>query len=106
MKFITISYQLNSSIAQTNSMRERDPSYIYITPKINIFFRRRNKLRRAGKMEQADYIAVKVNRIIARSRSSALAGSSDTDTNRLCGLLRRTGNWGVNKQTVAHIDPN
>ena len=35
-----------------------------------------------------------------------MPGASDADTKRLWSLLRHTGNWGVNKQTVSHIDPN
>ena len=34
-------------------------------------------------MEQADYIAVKVNRLIAYNRSTALASASNTDTKQL-----------------------
>ena len=53
-------------------------------------------------------IAVKVNRLIieAHNRSTALAGVSNTDIKQLWGLLKRTGNWGANKQTVFNIDPN
>ena len=57
-------------------------------------------------MEQADYIAVKVNRLIVHNRSTALAGTSNTDTKQLWGLLKHTGNWGANKQIVSNIDPN
>ena len=85
-------------------MRERDPSYI--TPRIKTLLRKRNKLRRAGKMEQADYIAVTVNRLIVHNRSRALAGTSNTDTKQFWGLLKRTDNWGANKPTVANIEPN
>ena len=51
-------------------------------------------------------IAVNVNRLIAHNRSTALAGASNTDTKQLWGLLKRTGNWGTNKQTVSNIDSN
>ena len=55
-----IKWHINSIVpVRKISMRERDPSYI--TPRIKILLRKRNKLRRAGKIEQADYIAVKVN---------------------------------------------
>ena len=57
-------------------------------------------------MEQPDYIAVKVNRLIAHNRSTALAGASNADTKQLWGLLKRTGNCGANTQTVSNIDPN
>ena len=68
--------------------------------------KRRNKLRRAGKIKQADYIAVMVNRLIAHNRSTALAGASNTNTKRLWSLLKRTGNWDANMQTVFNTDPN
>ena len=48
----------------------------------------------------------KVNRVIAFNRRTALAGASDANTRRLWDLLRLTGNWGVNKQTVSNIDQN
>ena len=69
-------------------MRERDPSYI--TPRIKIL---RNKLRRAGRIEQADYTAFNINRLIARSRSTALAGAKNNDTKQLWAMLKQTGNW-------------
>ena len=57
-------------------------------------------------MEQADHIALKVNRLIAHNRSIALAGASNTDTRQLWSLLKRIGNWGANKQTISNIDLN
>ena len=57
-------------------------------------------------MKQADYITVKVIYLIAYNRSTALAGASNTDTKQLWGLLKRTGNWGINMQTVSNIDSN
>ena len=86
------------------SKRERDPSYI--RSRIEIMHRKCNKLRRAGKMEQADCIKVKVNCLIVHNRSTALAGASHTDTKQLWGLLMRSGNWGAIKHTVSNTDPN
>ena len=57
------------------TMRERDPSYI--TPHIKLLLRKRNKLRRADQVEHADNLAVKINRCIARNRSSALTGAKN-----------------------------
>ena len=86
-----VKYAINSIVSERKiSMLERDPPYI--TPRFKILFRK-HKFRRAGKMKQTDYIAVKVNRQVARERSTALAGVSDTDTKQLWSLLRRTGNW-------------
>ena len=62
-------------------MRERDPSYI--TPRTKLLLLKRNKLRRAGRVEHADNLAVKINRCIARNRSSALARAKHSDTRQL-----------------------
>ena len=86
------------------SMRERDPSYI--TPRIKLLLRKRNRLRRSDKNEQADCIAVKINRLIVQNRSTALAGANNKDTKQLWALLRKTGNWGTNKQSLSNIDVN
>ena len=51
-------------------------------------------------------MAVKINRLIARYRSTALAGANNKDTKQLWALLRKTGKWGVNKQSVSNIDIN
>ena len=75
----------------------------YITPRIKKLLRRHNKLRRAGKTEQANHIALTINQQIVHSRSIALAGASNTDTRQLWSLLKRTGNWGANKQTISNI---
>ena len=71
-----------------------------------MLLRRRNKLRRAGKAEQNDIIAVKINKLIARNRSSALAAASNKDTRQLWALLKKTGNWGDKKQSIPNDDPN
>ena len=81
-------------------MRERDPSYI--TPLIKLLLRKCNKLRRVGKDEQADNIDVKINKLIAHNRSTALAGDSNKDTKQLWAMLKQTRNWG-DKSNLYHI---
>ena len=83
-----LKWHINAIIPTRNvSMRERDPSYI--TPRIKILLRKCNKLRRAGRIEQADYTAVNINRLIARNRSTALAGAKNNDTKQLGQCLNR-----------------
>ena len=36
-------------------------------PNVKLLLRKRNKLRRAGKIEHADCISVKINRLIAKT---------------------------------------
>ena len=57
-------------------------------------------------MEQADGIAVKINKIIQRNTSTTLSGAKDTDTQQLWALLRHTGNWGTCKQTLPDSNPD
>ena len=85
-------------------MRARDPSYI--TPRIKLLLRKRNKLRRAGNDEQADNIAVKTNNVTARYRSTALAGAGYKDTKQLWAMLKQTENWGGKKQLISNGDQN
>ena len=57
-----VKWHLNETVPICNvSMRERDPSYV--TPRIKLLLRKRNKLRRAGKIEHADCISAKINRL-------------------------------------------
>ena len=84
-------------------MKERDPSYV--TPRIKLLLRKRS-LGRAGKIEHADCIAVKINRLLANNRSTVLAGADNADTKQLWTLLKKTGNWGAQKQNVTNLDPD
>ena len=57
-------------------------------------------------MSKQNCIALKINRLIVQNRSTALASANDKDTKELWALLRKTGNWCVNKQSVSNIDDN
>jgi len=48
-------------------MSDRDPPFI--TPQIKVLLRQRNKLRRRGKINKADAITIKINKLIQRNRS-------------------------------------
>ena len=100
-----VKWHINCTIPTRKvSMRERVPTYI--TPRIKLRLSRRNKLKRAGKAEQADIIAVKINKLIARNRSSALAAASNKDTRQLWALLKQTRNWGDKKLSIPNGDQN
>ena len=100
-----VKWHLNATIPICNvSMSERDPSYV--TPRIKLLLRKRKKLRRAGKIEHACCISVKINRLIAKNRSTALAGASNADTKQLWAILKKTGNGSAQKQTVTNLDPD
>ena len=85
-------------------MRSSDPPYI--SPAIKLLLCQRNKLRRAGKLEQADHLAVRINRLIARRRSKLLAGASNHDTKQLWELLKKTDNWGAKRKHAIYLDPD
>ena len=89
---------------RTVAMGDQEP--VYITPRIRLLLRKRNRFRRAGKVEQVDGIAVKINIIIQRNRSTTLSGAKDTDTRKLSALLRQTDNWGTSKQKLPDSDPD
>ena len=88
-----VKWHINCSIPARNvSMHERDPPYV--TPRIKLLLRKRNKLRRCGRCEDADNIDRKINALIARNRSQVLSGASITDTKKIGIFIKNTGNWG------------
>ena len=90
-----VKWHINCSIPVRHvSMCERDPPYV--TPRIKLLLRKRNKLRRSGSCEEADNIARKINDLIARNRSQLLSGAATIDTIKLWSL-KNTGNWGERK---------
>ena len=55
------------------SLGPRDPEFV--TPLIKSLLKTRNKLRRGGRVEQANTLAIKINRLIAQERSRTLDDS-------------------------------
>ena len=51
--------------------------------------RQRNKLRNADKVQAADSLAVRINRLISRERSKALPKTNNSDTNRFWNLRQK-----------------
>ena len=41
-----------------------------------------------------------------QNRSASLDGANNKDNKQLCTLLKKTNNWGTNKQSVPNIDIN
>ena len=58
----------------------------------------------AGKLMQADHLAVRINRLIARCRSKLLSGASNHDTKQLWELLKKTDNWGGKSKSAIDLD--
>ena len=89
-----IKWHINCIVPTRNiTMRKFDPSYII--HRIKLLLCKRNKLRRAGRVEHADNLAVKINRCIARNQSSALAGAKNSDTRQFWALLKKQGTGGL-----------
>jgi len=79
-------------------MKAKDPAFI--TPSIKVLLRRRNKLRKLGRIEQADAIATKINKMIDYNRKQLLVNAEYQDTAKLWSMLRRTNNWGAKKSRL------
>ena len=84
--------------AQSVVMKAKDPAFI--TPSIKVLLRRRNKLRKLGRIEQADAIATKINKMIDYNRKQLLVNAECQDTAKLWSMLRRTNNWGAKKSRL------
>ena len=72
-------------------MSEKDPPFI--TPRIKLLLRQRNKLRRHGKIKEADVKANKINKLIERNRSKLLANASSQDIKKMWSLVKASGSW-------------
>ena len=84
--------------AQSVVMKAKDPAFI--TPNIKLLLHRRNKLRKLGRIEQADAIASKINKMIDYNRKQLLVNAECQDTAKLWSMLRRTNNWGARKSRL------
>ena len=69
------------------SLGPRDPEFI--TPLIKSLLKRRNNLRRHGKIEQANELAVKINRLIAKERSQRLARLDNASPKKLWAAVKK-----------------
>ena len=95
----TVLYHLDVILpVRTISMHISENSYI--TPTIKILLRKLNKLRRSDKVEAADHLAVRINRLISQQRCRVLSSVSNRDTSQLWKLLKSTGNWGSKKHLI------
>ena len=97
-------WQVGYAPTHNINMRSSDPSYI--NPGIKLLLWQRNKLRRAGKLEKADHLAVRINRLIARRRGKLLSVASNHDTKQLWELLKKTDNWGGKSKHAIDLDPD
>lgn len=74
-------------------LKQKDP--LYLTPFINLLLTRRNGLRRKGRLDEANALANKVNRLISDNRKTMLSNVSQSDPGKLWALLRKSNNWGT-----------
>jgi Reverse transcriptase (RNA-dependent DNA polymerase) len=83
----------------------RDPDFV--TPLIKSLLKTRNNYRRRGRIEQANVLAVKINRLIAEERSHSLARLDSASPKKLWDAVRK--NVGSNSRHSHHpllADPN
>ena len=74
------------------TMGMKDPSFV--TPFVKSLLKKRNILRRAGRLTQADNLAIRINDIIVEGRSKTLTKAAASNIKELWALLKKTKNWG------------
>jgi len=87
------------------SIGPRDPAFI--TPLIKSLLKTRNKYRRSGLIEQANTLAVKINKPITQERSRSLERLDSAGPKKLWDVVRK--NSGSNNRCSHHpllADPN
>ena len=71
---------------RTATIREKDPPYI--TPYVKLLLKRRNKLMRAGRIDDANSLSTKIGNHIANIRANLLKKASQKDTKKLWQLVK------------------
>jgi len=95
-----VKYLLHSAIpSKTVSMSYRDPPFI--TPQIKVLLRKRNKLRRRGKIQEADVKTSKINKLIERNRSKFLTNANSQDVSKMWSMVKASGSWRQVDSAVA-----
>ena len=72
------------------TMGMKDP--LFVTPFIKSLLKKRNRLRRAGRLTQADNLAIRINAIIVKGRSKTLTKATASNTKEPWALLKKTNN--------------
>ena len=78
----------------------------YITPKTKVLLHKCNKLCQAGKAEEADNLALRINIHIARARIRALSSANNRDKSQIWKLLKSSGNWRSKNASKIDLDPH
>jgi len=73
---------------KTVSMGPKDPEFI--TPRVKAMLRKRNRLRRKGRLEEADSLAQQINTVITNGRSNALNKLETASTKELWNAVNKT----------------
>jgi len=68
----------------------KDPQYV--TPLVKMLLKRRNRLRRQGRHDEANVVAQKINNLITTNRSYSLNKLSSASTKELWAAVNKTRN--------------
>ena len=79
----------------TKQILLRAKSPFFLTPLISQLLRRRNRFMRAGKLDKAGDISVKVGKLLADRRAQMLADLNDRDTRQLWAAVNTSRNRSV-----------
>ena len=87
------------------SMGLKDPEFI--TPRVKAMLRKRNRLRRKGRLEEADSLAHQINKVITDGRSNTLTKLETASTKELWNAVNKTRNSKAKGRTSAILrDPD
>ena len=76
----------------------RDPEYV--TPLIKSLLRQRNRLRRKGRTEDADKIALKINSVITHNQATGLEKLSTATSKQLWDAVNKSRNCNANNGSL------
>lgn len=106
-QFVTIVLNIVAQSIPTRSVSigPKDPKFI--TPVIKLLLKRRNKLRRHGRLAEADEVAGRINALISNNRSSAMSKLDQATPKQLWSSVNMVRNRSCSNNATSLLrDPN
>jgi hypothetical protein len=92
--FLNVIHQMIESSIPCKYVRMSMHEPPFVTPLVKLLLRKRNKLRRMGKLSEANTIAEKINGLIIEDRGRRLAKLSNSSSKELWAAVKHSGGNG------------
>ena len=104
--FLSIVKHIVTETIPVRSVRLGTNDPVFVTPMVKLLLKRRNKLRRKGRIIDSDELAQKINSLINENRSTSLSKLNNSNVKQLWAAVKHTrgstGYSNVNPHPLLH----